>query len=92
MAASTGNFMINPQDGWVKINSGDTANFLRVHHFPCHNPIFLAFGTSAPTGKGGLRSDHGKVWFNGGLGTGVNVYARVQNNSNGPVSVSVFQN
>lgn len=49
MAAVTSNYTLNPQDGWVQIASGGVTSFLRLNKFPHHIPVFLAFGSSAPS-------------------------------------------
>lgn len=94
MAATATNFTLNPQDGWVALTSADVTAFLRIDHRPAHVPLVIAFGTSPPAASSrlGFRSDCGKFWVNGALGTGVRVYGRIFGNTNGPIAVSVFAN
>jgi hypothetical protein len=89
---TTSNTVLNPGAGWVQLPTDSITYFLRLTKFPSHVPVYLYFGASAPAGQpsGGFRWDSGCTWFNGPI-TG-NLYARIQNNSNGPVTVSVFSN
>lgn len=91
--ASTQEYTLHPSSGWVQVAAGAIASFLRIHHFPHHIPLLITVGTATPAEtSGGLRSDCGETWFNGAIAAGTNVYARISNNSNGSVRVSVFQN
>lgn len=88
----TTNVTITPGEGWVALTSANITSFLRVSKFPHHVPVFLAFGSTPPssTTAGGFRWEEKSTYFQGTL-TG-NVYARIQNNSNDNVVVSVFAN
>jgi hypothetical protein len=91
---ATANITLNPGDGWIQIVPGAVSSFFSIRHFPHHVPIFIAVGTAAPADpvSGGHRSDCGEFWANGALAAGTNVYVRISNNSNGPVSVSAYYN
>jgi len=92
MAAVMNNVTLTPQGGWTALTSANITSFLRLSKFPCHVPVFLYVGSSAPTGTptGGFRWATDHTFFQGAL-TG-NVYARIQNNANADVHVSVFAN
>lgn len=87
----TSNITLKPQDGWVLISPTSVGSFLRISHIPAHVPIFLTVADSLPTTLGvGFRVDCDSVHFDGGF-TG-NLYARIANNSNAAVIISVWQN
>lgn len=65
MAFQTNNVTLHPQDGWVEVATSGAAAFLRVSHFPCHIPIFLATGSSAPSLVGSAGT--GTVTFSTGV-------------------------
>jgi hypothetical protein len=92
MAAVTNNVTLTPGGGWTALTSANVSTFMIIRHHPHHVPIFITVASSPPTGPatGGFRIDDGEQIFNTAI-TG-NVYARIQNNSNANVSVSVFAN
>lgn len=92
MAAAVTNVTLTPGSGWQALTSANITSFLRLSKFPHHVPVYLTVGTSAPTGPavGGFRWEKMDTFFQGAI-TG-NVYARIQNNSNNEVIVSVFAN
>lgn len=93
MAASIGNFTLTPGGGWVQVVTGAVASYFRCRHWPKHTPVFYFVGTAAPAATApGFRDDHGDFWADGSLTAGTNVWARISNNSNDSVQVSVYQN
>jgi hypothetical protein len=67
MAAVTNNYDLKPQDGWVQVAAGGVTSFLRLNKFPHHVPVFLAFGSSAPSMNPVLAT--GTVTFSTGVPT-----------------------
>jgi len=61
------NTYIRPENGWVQLTSAAIAQFLRVNHTPHHIPLFLGFGTSAPSLVGSAAT--GTVTFSTGVPT-----------------------
>lgn len=93
MAASTNNYTLNPGGAWVQVVTGPVTNYFMLRHFPKHVPVYYAVGTTTPAANaGGLRDDCGEFWSQGALASGTNIYARISNNANNVVQVSVYQN
>lgn len=67
MTVVTANYTLHPQDGWVQIASGGVTSFLRLSKREHHVPVFLAFGSSAPSLNPTAGS--GTVTFSGGIPT-----------------------
>jgi hypothetical protein len=61
------NTYIKPADGWVALTSAAILEFLRVNHTPHHVPIYLGFGSSAPSLVG--TTGTGTVTFSTGVPT-----------------------
>ncbi len=91
--ASTSNVQLVPGGGWTLVITGPVIGFFDIRHFPKEVPVFYTVAASLPAAsvKGGLRDDQGEFWANGAL-TGQNIYARIQNNANDVVNLSVYQN
>lgn len=64
---TTTNTTLHPQDGWVEVNSATVANFMRCSYLPSHIPVWIAFGSSAPSLNGTAGS--GTVTFSTGVPT-----------------------
>jgi len=92
--ASTTNVTLQPGSNWTLVVTGAVTSFFSIRHQPKHSVVFFTVATSLPanTVKGGFRSDCGEFWANGALAAGTNVYARIQNNANDQVDLSVYQN
>jgi len=85
----TAQYTLHPNDGWVQI-SGAVTTFVRISKHQPHVPVLLTVAATAPTGtpSGGYRMEKMTEWFNGAY-TG-NLYARISNNSNDKVNISVW--
>jgi hypothetical protein len=92
--ASTTNVQLVPGSGWTLVVTGPVANFFDIRHFPETVPVYYTVATSLPGSgvHGGLRDVFGEFWANGALASGTNIYARISNNSNDNVQISVYQN
>ena len=91
MAALTNNVVLKPGAGWQALTSANITSFLRLSKFPKNSVVFIAVGATPPsTTTGGYRMEECTTHFDGAI-TG-NVYARIQNNANDEVIVSVFAN
>ena len=91
MAASTTNVTLLPGAGWTQLTSANITAFLRLSKLPKHSIVYLQPSASKPsTPVGGFRWTCEETFFEGALAT--NMWARIQNNANDEVIVSVFAN
>ena len=91
MAAVMNNVTLTPGGGWTALTSANITSFLRLSKLPEHAPVFLYVGGSAPASTvAGFRWIKCETFFQGAISG--NVYARISNNANDKVIVSVFAN
>ena len=75
--ALTSNFMVGPNDGWVRVVSAPVASFFSCRHIPVNVPVHYALATGGPPAINaqGVRHDDTEFWANGALGGTPGVFA-----------------